>query len=158
MTITFTFPGCWFHIDEAAPFAQSYFPDGRVVTSIPVPEKDMATARAYGYGENAFGLWREHDLLHHWVATQFGHPYSPTIWSVCHEDHPDALPHWARLEEEGLVGRVHRWLHLGEWHPEMEALTRRGADRDALEKDARDLLRRISSPPQMATNDVVMSG
>jgi hypothetical protein len=73
-------------------------------------------------------LWREHDLLHHWVGVLFGQPYSPTIWSECHEDHPDALPRWARQQEEEFVAHIHRWLNGGVWAPELWPLTQLGME------------------------------
>lgn len=139
MVTTITFPKCWVHIDLAGHYLKTVFPDGREIASVPVEAKDRETARRYGYGDNWKQLWREHDLLHHWVATRFGHGASPTIWSVCHEDHPDALPHWARLEEEGFVGEVHRWLNCDEETPALRLLTIDG-DLDALRKEIRNVL------------------
>lgn len=139
MVITITFPGCWVHIDIAGHYLTTVFPDGRVIASVPVEAKDRETALRYGYGDNWKRLWREHDLLHHWVATRFGHGASPTIWSVCHEDHPDALPHWARLEEEGFLEQVHRWLNCGEETGSLRRLTPDG-DLNALRLEVRSVL------------------
>lgn len=140
MTTTFTFPGCWVHINTEARFLHTAFPDGRSLTSVPMPEKDILTARHYGYGDDWLRLWREHDLLHHWVGTVFGQPHSPTIWSECHEEHPAALPRWARRQEEEFVAHVHRWLNLGVWAPELESLLQSHADRETLREQARNLL------------------
>jgi hypothetical protein len=140
MTKTITFPGCWVHIDNDARFLQTAFPDGRRLTSVPMPEKDVVTAKNYGYGDDWLRLWQEHDLLHHWVATLFGHPYSPTIWSVCHEDHPDALPQWARQQEEEFLAHVHRWLNLGIWAPQLWPLVQNDMDAETLQQTARELL------------------
>ena len=139
MVTTITFPGCWFHIDVAGHYLSTVFPDGRVVASVPVEAKDCETAMQYGYGDNWTRLWREHDLLHHWVATRLGHGASPTIWSVCHEDHPDALPHWARLQEEGFVAEVHRWLNWGKEVPSLRRLKPEG-DLDTLRNEIRRVL------------------
>lgn len=141
MTKTFTFPGCWVHVDLGAQYLATVFPDGAQITSVPVPEKDSATARRYGYGDDWLRLWCEHDLLHHWVAAQFGEPYSPTLWSECHDAHPDALPMWARLEEEEFVAEVHRWLNGGEWTSTLWPLTTNGRDLDAMRVEAMRVLR-----------------
>jgi hypothetical protein len=106
-----------------------------------MPEKDIETARRYGYGNDWFRLWREHDLLHHWVAVQCGLLHSPTIWSECHNDHPDALARWVRLEEEGFVAGVHRWLNGGGWTPDLWPIASCNQDIGALYDEATRLLR-----------------
>jgi len=150
MTLTFTFPGCWVHIDVAGNYLQTVFPDGTCVTGVPMPQKDSDTARRYGYGDDWMRLWREHDLLHHWVAVQFGLPYSPTIWSECHPEHPDALPPYARLEEEEFVADVHRWLNLHIWAPSLDALGWRRPDIPAMREEIVKLLNHelFCIPPQ----------
>jgi hypothetical protein len=141
MTLTFTFPGCWVHVDDAGHFLFTVFPDGRELTSVPMESKDRATAQQYGYGDNWLQLWREHDLLHHWVAVQFGQPYSPTIWSECHQESPDALPRWARQQEEDFVAHVHRWLNLGHWHDALWPIAYLNRDVEAMRQEALRLLR-----------------
>lgn len=140
MTKTFTFPGCWVHINVETGFLETVFSDGRSLTSIPMPEKDMATAREYGYGDDWLRLWREHDLLHHWIGVLFGQPYSPTIWSECHEDHPAALPRWARQQEEEFVAHVHRWLNQDIWVEELWPLAQFDIEEDELKAQARGVL------------------
>jgi hypothetical protein len=54
-------------------------------------------------------------LLHHWVAVQFGLPYSPTLWAVAHPGHPDAIADWARCQEEEFIAAVHRWINCDLW-------------------------------------------
>jgi hypothetical protein len=137
---TLCFPGCWLHLDEEGKYGYTSFPDGRVLTSLIVPEKDIHTARAYGFGEDVERLWREHDALHHWVALAFGHGASPTIWSECHEDSPLALPRWHRLDEERFVGHVHRWLNQNVWHDDLHAFSDQGHDLNALRADATSIL------------------
>lgn len=140
MKKTIAFDGCWVHLDDDARFIHTAFPDGRCLTGVPVPEKDIETARRYGYGDDYLRLWREHDVLHHCVASFFGHPHSPTIWSECHEDHPAALPRWARLAEEDFVGHIHRWLNRNLWVPELCALLPTGADFETSQTTARKRL------------------
>ncbi|HEX8462980.1 MAG TPA: hypothetical protein VF627_00050 [Abditibacterium sp.] len=132
MVLTYTFPACWLHVDEEGRFLHTAFPDGTVLESVPDLDKDGPTARAYGYGDDIRRLWREHDLLHHLVGTLFGHGLSPTIWSVAHENHPDALPRWIQLGEEEFVGHIHRWLNLDERHPALGCLDDLGWSRDEL--------------------------
>lgn len=120
--ISYTFPRCWVHIDEAAPILHTAFESGRKLEAIPNPDRDIATALRYGYGDNSWRLWREHDVLHHTIGTLFGEGHSPTIWSVAHPEHPGALPAWAQREEEAFLAHVHRWLNRGEWHCDLGAL------------------------------------
>ncbi len=137
---TIAFAGCWVHIDEASLYLHTSYADGRSLWSVPVYEKDILTARAYGYGEDAQSLWREHDVLHHRVALCFGHDSSPTIWSECHEDDPRALPPWARREEEVFLAHVHRWLNRDEWHNDLWAFHHHGHDLQAVYDDCKRLL------------------
>jgi hypothetical protein len=122
MVITYTFPRCWVHVDEPNRFLHTAFEDGRKLEAVPDAFKDSETAQRYGYGQNSERLWREHDILHHTIGTMFGHGVSPTIWSVAHEDDPNALPYWIRLGEEEFLGHIHRWLNLDLWHPSLEVL------------------------------------
>ncbi len=140
MVLTYTFPACWVHIDEEGSFLHTAFADGRTLESVPHPRKDGATARAYGYGEDAWLLWRQHDVLHHLVGTLFGHGQSPTIWSVAHEDAPNALPHWVRLQEEEFVGHIHRWLNGGQWHDALCSLADLRPSLPELQADLRRVL------------------
>lgn len=140
MVLTYIFPACWLHVDEAGTFLHTAFPDGRRLESVPHPEKDGATARAYGYGDDVRRLWREHDVLHHLVGTLFGHGCSPTIWSVAHEDAPDALPHWIRLGEEEFVGHIHRWLNGQDWHEALCGLENLGWTRNELHAQMKAVL------------------
>lgn len=141
MVITYTFPGCWFFVDEAGSFSHTAFPDGARLESVIDPNKDARTAQRYGYGDDVWRLWREHDLLHHAIGTLFGHGYSPTIWAVAHPNDPRALERWVQRDEEGFLGLVHRWLNLGEWHPELGILETFGRTRDELETELRALIR-----------------
>jgi hypothetical protein len=141
---TVEFPGCWVHTDEAGKYLHTAFPDGRTLHSVIDPEKDAETARAYGYGEDIERLWREHDLLHHWTALQFDLPHSPTIWSECHPEAPQALARWHRLDEERFVGYVHRWLNLAEWRDDIWAFHERGHDLELLLDDARALFATVA--------------
>ena len=122
MVLTYTFPHCWLHVDEAGHHLHTAFESGRKLESVPDFAKDLPTARAYGYGDDTLRLWREHDVLHHSVGTLFGHGLSPTIWSVAHEDDPSALARWIRLGEEAFVGHIHRWLNSGEWNDALSSL------------------------------------
>ncbi len=137
---TVAFAGCWVHIDEGSQYLHTSYPDGRSLWSVPVWEKDIHTARAYGYGEDARRLWREHDVLHHRVALCFGHLGSPTLWSECHNDDARALPLWARREEEVFVAHVHRWLNQGLWHDDLWAFHERGHHLQAVFDDCQRLL------------------
>lgn len=140
MILTYTFPNCWLHVNEDAEFLRTVFRDGRCLDSVPDCVKDPGTARAYGYGRNMRRLWREHDLLHHTVGTLFGLGMSTTLWSVVHEDSPDAIPHWARLQEERFIGHVHRWLNLGEWQEELWPLQDRCSSLPLLRRGLRQIL------------------
>lgn len=141
MVATYFFPLCWLHVDEEGTFLHTAFPDGRKIESVPNLIKDGATASAYGYGNDVRRLWREHDVLHHLIGTFFGHGCSPTIWSVAHEDHPAALPHWSRLHEEEFVGHVHRWLNGGEWHEALWSLEQFAPTREELFANIHAVLR-----------------
>jgi len=139
MVITYTFPGCWVHVDEPGTFLHTSFPDGAQLESVINPQKDARTAQLYGYGDNLRGLWREHDLLHHAVGTLFGHGYSPTIWAVAHPEHPQSLERWIQRDEERFIGLVHRWLNLDEWNPELGVLETFGRTREELARELRAL-------------------
>ena len=140
MVLTYTFPRCWVHVDEAGYFLHTAFESGRKLESVPDFEKDLPTARAYGYGDETLRLWREHDVLHHAVGTLFGHGLSPTIWSVAHEDEAGALPRWIRLGEEEFVGHIHRWLNLDEWNSALGGLENLGRTREELREELRAIL------------------
>lgn len=138
--ITYTFPKCWVHVDEAGSFLHTAFESGRILESVMDPQKDIATAREYGYADNIWRLWREHDILHHTIGTLFGYGVSPTIWSVAHEDHPEALPLWARHREEGFIAHVHRWLNLNLWDDELCALGNFGLSFEEMQTHLRQIL------------------
>lgn len=142
---TLEFAECWVHLDLASTYLHTSFRDGASLWSVPVPEKDIVTARAYGYGEDARSLWREHDILHHRVAAAFGLGASPTLWGVAHPDDPRALPEWARREEEVFVAHVHRWLNGGLWHDDLHAFSDQGHDIQALYADFQKLLASLRS-------------
>ena len=141
MILTYTFPGCWLFVDEPGTFLHTAFPDGARLESVIDDAKDLRTAQRYGYGDDVWRLWREHDLLHHAIGTLFGHGFSPTIWSVAHEGDPRALPRWIQRDEERFVGLVHRWLNLDEWHFELGVLETFGRTRDELNVELKALLR-----------------
>ena len=141
MVIQYTFPSCWLFVDEPGTFLHTAFPDGTSLESIVVPEKDVNTARRYGYGDDVRALWREHDLLHHAVGTLFGFGLSPTIWAVAHPDDPRSLERHHQREEERFLGLVHRWLNLDEWHLELGVLETFGRTREELQEELRALLR-----------------
>lgn len=140
MVITYTFPGCWFFVDEPGSFSHTAFLDGARLESIIDGAKDGRTSYLYGYGDDVWRLWREHDLLHHAIGTLFGHGYSPTIWSVAHPDDPRALARWVQRDEERFLGFVHRWLNLGQWHPELGLLETFGRTRAELRAELRALI------------------
>jgi hypothetical protein len=139
--ITYTFPRCWVHIDEAASFLHTAFESGRILESVIVSEKDAPTARSYGYGEDYWRLWREHDVLHHTVGTLFGQGVSPTIWAVAHMDSPDALPLWARHQEEAFIAHLHRWLNLNTWDDSLSILGEFGLSFEDMQSQLRAVLR-----------------
>jgi hypothetical protein len=138
--ITYTFPCCWVHIDEDASFLHTAFDSGRILEAVVDEKKDTDTAQRYGYGSNVWRLWREHDVLHHTVGTLFGHGVSPTIWSVAHMDSPEALPLWVRLEEEGFIADIHRWLNLDLWEDNLSVLCEFGIPILAMQSQLRDIL------------------
>lgn len=138
--ITYTFPRCWVHIDEAASFLHTAFDSGRILESVIVEGKDQKTARRYGYGDDIWRLWREHDVLHHTVGTLFGQGQSPTIWTIAHPESPDALAVHFQREEEAFIGHIHRWLNLDEWHPDLSALGNFGVSLDTMQKQLRAVL------------------
>ncbi len=141
MVIQYTFPGCWLFVDEPGTFLHTAFPDGAKLESVVVPERDLKTARRYGYGDDVRALWREHDLLHHAVGTLFGFGFSPTIWAVAHPDDPTGLERWHQRDEERFLGFVHRWLNLDEWHPELGVLGSFGRTREELKAELQALCR-----------------
>lgn len=141
MVITYIFPGCWLFVDEPGTFLHTAFPDGTKLESVIDEAKDQRTAQRYGYGDDVWRLWREHDLLHHAIGTLFGHGHSPTIWSVAHSNDSRALPRWIQRDEERFVGFVHRWLNLDEWHPELGVLETFGRTRDELKYELEALCR-----------------
>ncbi len=141
MVITYTFPACWLHVDEVGTFLHTAFPDGARLESVIDDTKDVRTARLYGYGDDVWRLWREHDLLHHAIGTLFGHGCSPTIWAVAHPGEPRALERWIQRDEERFIGLVHRWLNVGEWNPELGVLETFGRTRQELEAELKALLR-----------------
>jgi hypothetical protein len=138
--ITYTFPRCWVHVDEAASFLHTAFDTGRILEAVIDADKDAATAQSYGYGDDIWRLWREHDVLHHTVGTLFGEGVSPTIWAVAHMDDPAALPLWARQEEEVFIAHVHRWLNLNLWDDSLSALGNFGLSFEAMQNHLRAVL------------------
>ena len=138
--ITYTFPRCWVHIDEAASFLHTAFDSGRILESVIDAEKDLRTAQRYGYGEDVWHLWREHDVLHHTVGTLFGQGHSPTIWSVAHPEMPGALPAWAQREEEAFIAHIHRWLNANVWHDDLCALGNFGVSVEEMQKQLRAVM------------------
>lgn len=138
--ITYTFPRCWVHIDEEASFLHTAFDSGRILESVIVPEEDLITAQNYGYGDNIWRLWREHDVLHHSIGTLFGHGLSPTIWAMAHMDSPEALPLWARQEEEVFIAHIHRWLNCNVWDDNLSALGNFGLSFEAMQNRLRAIL------------------
>ena len=141
MIIQYTFPACWLFVDEPGEFLHTAFPDGARLESVVMPERDLKTARRYGYGDNVRALWREHDLLHHAIGTLFGHGCSPTIWAVAHPGDPTGLERHHQRGEERFVGLVHRWLNLNEWHEELGVLETFGRSREELADELRALCR-----------------
>lgn len=140
LVITYTFPRCWVHVDEGGSFLHTAFDSGRTLEAVPNPIKDGETALRYGYGDNIWQLWREHDVLHHTVGTLFGHGVSPTIWTVAHEELPGALPRWAQKEEEAFIAHIHRWLNHGAWHAELGSLENLGRSRHEMKAVLRAVL------------------
>lgn len=102
-------------IDDQNHTVTSRFPDGHQLTAVAnfTPE-DVDRARSLGYvgtaEEVVLQMTREHDVLHHVVATAQGWPYSMVLWSVAKgNEHPPGFGN----QEERLVFLLARALNEG---------------------------------------------
>lgn len=78
-------------VDYAEGYIETRFDDGTVCRGSHVqgtPEKDAAyaeTARRAGYGTDVRLMAVENDLLHTFLCTRAGMPFSPALWGTAHQ-------------------------------------------------------------------------
>lgn len=112
-------PAGWFTIavDYDEGYIETRFDDGTVCRGSHVgndPEQYAATARRAGYGEDVKRMAVENDLLHTFLSTRAGMPFSPALWGTAHRRW---WPWWEA--EEAAVYGLQCLLHGGnveQWH------------------------------------------
>jgi hypothetical protein len=138
------------HINNTWKIAISEFYDGASIElwSFDTPES-RAWTKTLGYGDvDPWTHFREHEILHTWISTKLEHPYSPTLWSVAHENekflHFGITTKKARGMEEWAVVKWQEFLNNPQVDLESGPFwwwTDRGHDLFALREEALKLLR-----------------
>lgn len=102
-------------IDDESRLVTSRWPDGTELIAAPQDdEESRARATALGY-EDVWAMTREHDLLHHVVATSLGQPASEHLYRVATGANFAEHPAWviAGDAEERMVLLLQRVLNEG---------------------------------------------
>lgn len=96
-------------------YLETVFEDGAKVGAAPEPQRDIQTARSYGYRDDTTGLWLDHDPAHSWLAVKKGLRVSPTLWAVAHERADSGTPTWEeQAAEEAYVLDFQRFVQTGD--------------------------------------------
>ena len=113
--VEYVFPGCSVLVDEEQQYIETRFPDGTKVPAAPNIDNDSVyTAWDLGYEGDTWAMTRDHELAHTWLAFLAGHPHSPVLWRVAHEE--GLSEDWVR-EEEARVLEWQRGFDKGEHRP-----------------------------------------
>lgn len=129
------------HINHDWQVIRTTYPDGTFAelwTSGVPPDQARQWAMALGYAD-PWDHFREHDLIHSWLALEMGLPHSPTLWSVAHGGCSDRdTIDW----EEWLVTEFQRFLNTGERHEyPLRHLEDLGLSDETLRAEALEFLR-----------------
>ena len=109
-------------------YVETLFPeDDTKCPSIPqynTPE--IKTAEELGYGtrmEDVKRMTIEHEILHTFLCESCGLPYSPTLWSVAHNQDRSVegvIDIWRQYEEEALILSFQKYLNTKMVEPPLE--------------------------------------
>lgn len=150
--IPFFFDNCMAVVEPAKHYTETIFDDKTKVPALPeFTESYKWHARDLGYFDKyhdndektALGLMSiHHELLHTFLSESAGFPYSPTLWSVAHDQTgPGCIPIYRQYEEEALVLSFQKYLNTELVDPVVENFTKlTNLDLNRLRRKAFDLL------------------
>ena len=148
------FKSCYVLIQEGNRTPYNYietkFDDGTFVPAKPnYNEMALTTAKDLGYEENNQGIELmtvHHELLHTILCEKCGLPYSPTLWSVAHQQKPEfgAIDVWRQYEEEALVLSYQKYMHTCIIEPPLEFyISQSGLKLPKLKKEINEIFNEI---------------
>ena len=87
------FSECTVGINMVSGYVETVFEDEKVAPASPSPGLEIYS-KDLGYGHDLRLLTIHNQILHTFLMEHFGHPYSPFLWAVAHEQESDGF--WER--------------------------------------------------------------
>lgn len=116
-----------------------FYDNSRVPALANNDPESLKTAKDLGYKDTA-KMSREHEILHTFLSEKCGLPYSPTLWSVAH-DQENCIPVHVQYEEEAAILGFQKYLNLAVIDEYLDKMVKENnLDLLVTEKEARKIL------------------
>lgn len=103
-------------------------------------------AQALGYDNDVWRHFREHDILHTWLSTKLGLPYSLTLWTEAHAKQGiySKITKKSQGIEEWFVTEFQKYINGAEPGEALDYFVNEGYNLQDLRGEAQEFLREIA--------------
>lgn len=122
--IIIPFSSCLSKIKVENAYIETIFEDDTKVPALPQYNPvSLFTSHDLGYEDDIKRMTIDHELLHTFLSEFAGLKYSPTLWSVAHQQNLEVegvIEIWRQYEEEALVLSFQKYLKKKVVEPPLE--------------------------------------